>query len=148
MAMDTGMSGVGAKMEPKRMVGLTLFVFALTGGMFLSRVAATVFEKLKWNDPALLGIEDLTITSLVGFALSISVVLYCYFNPTIRAGSLDIAAELKRVTWPSFAETRVSTVAVIIASVVAATILATFDFFSSKVMTVWVPQILAWIARL
>jgi len=52
------------------------------------------------------------------------------------------------VTWPSLAETRVSTIAVIIASLVSALILFVFDFVASKVMTAWVPGLLGWLARL
>ena len=92
------------------------------------------------------GIEDLTLTSVVGFAIAVAFVLYLYFTPSMREGGLDIAAELKRVTWPSLAETRVSTIAVVIASLVAAIILFFFDFVASKLMTIWVPAGLRWIA--
>ena len=52
-----------------------------------------------------------------------------------------IATELMRVTWPSWEETRVSTFAVVIASVVAAVILFGIDTFSYKVMVDWLPAL-------
>ena len=43
--------------------------------------------------------------------------------------SLEIAAELRKVTWPSLAETRAATIAVIVASLIAAVLLGLFDVF-------------------
>jgi preprotein translocase subunit SecE len=48
--------------------------------------------------------------------------------PRTQAVSLEVALELKRVTWPSLRETRASTVAVVVASFIAAIVLGTFDF--------------------
>jgi len=134
---------IGSRMEPKRMVGIALFVFAVTGGMFLEQVLKAILGGLKWNDPTLLG--DITLTVLIGFGVAIGAAIYVYMNPKTREGGLEIAGELKRVTWPSVAETRVSTIAVVIASVVSSLILFFFDFIASKVMTIWVPAALRWI---
>ncbi|HEY3449126.1 MAG TPA: preprotein translocase subunit SecE [Myxococcales bacterium] len=141
--MDAAPS-IGSKMEPKRMVGIALVALAVTGGMFLDQVAKAIFAGLKLNDPQVL-VEDLTLTAIVGFAISAGVAIYVYMNPKLREGGLDIAAELKRVSWPSIAETRVSTIAVVIASLVSSLILFFFDFIASKVMTIWVPAGLRWI---
>ena len=141
--MDAAPS-IGSKMEPKRMVGIGLVALALAGGMFLDQVAKAIFAGLKLNDPQLIG-EDVTLTGLIGFALAVGIALYVYLNPKLREGGLDIAAELKRVSWPSIAETRVSTVAVVVASLVSSLILFFFDFIASKVMTIWVPAGLRWI---
>ena len=127
------------------MVGITLVALAVAGGMFLSAVAKAAFGALTWNDAAIFGIEDLTVTSVLGFALATGAALYVYLNPKLRAAGLDIAAELKRVSWPTLAETQVSTVAVVIASLVSSLVLFFFDFIASKVMTIWVPAALRWI---
>ncbi len=145
-ATGTTTSGVKTTFEPRRMVGITLFLFAIAGGMFLSKLVEVGMARLNWNDVEL--VEGLFVSNLVGFGLAAGGAVYCWMSASIRASSLEIASELKRVTWPTFAETRVSTVAVIIASVVSAAILFVFDFVSSKVMTVWVPQALAWLAKL
>jgi preprotein translocase subunit SecE len=129
------------------MVGVALFLFAVAGGMFLDRVAKAIFGALRWNDPQLVG-EDVTLTLLLGFGVAIAAALYVWFNQKLREGGLEIAAELKRVTWPSLAETRVSTIAVVIASLVASLVLFFFDFIASKVMTIWVPAGLRWITGL
>jgi preprotein translocase subunit SecE len=43
--------------------------------------------------------------------------------------SLEIVAELRKVSWPSFSETRAATIAVIVASLIAAVLLGLFDVF-------------------
>jgi preprotein translocase subunit SecE len=139
-------TGVGAKFEPRRIVGVSYVVFGLLGALIFGQLIGKLLELLRWNDPQLLGVTS--VSSLLGVVLGAGIMLFCYFNQRIYAGSLDIAAELKKVTWPSLAETRVSTIAVIIASVVSALILFFFDIVWSKVMTVWAPQFLGWLARL
>lgn len=141
--MDAAPS-IGSKMEPKRMVGIGLVCLALAGGMFLDQVAKAILAGLKLNDPQLIG-EDVTLTGLLGFGAAAALAIYAYMNPKLREGGLDIASELKRVSWPSMAETRVSTIAVVIASLVSALILFFFDFIASKVMTIWVPAGLRWL---
>lgn len=141
--MDAAPS-IGSKMEPKRMVGIGLVCLALAGGMFLDQVAQAIFAGLKLNDPQIIG-EDVTLTGLLGFGLAAALAIYVYMNAKLREGGLDIAAELKRVSWPSMAETRVSTIAVVIASLVSSLILFFFDFIASKVMTIWVPAGLRWL---
>jgi len=130
------------------MVGIAFVVFGFVGAMFLSRVLAQLLAAMRWNDPQLFGIEELTVSAVLGFAIAAGAAIACFMNPRIYAGSLDVATELKKVTWPSLAETRVSTIAVIIASFVSALILFFFDLISSKVMTEWVPGMLGWLAKL
>ena len=120
------------------MVGIALVVFAAAAGMFLDNVIGAIFNALKWNNATLLG-ESMTLSAVVGFVVAIAAAIYIWFSASLREGGLEIAAELKRVTWPSMAETRVSTIAVVIASLVAAIILFFFDFIASKAMTIWVP---------
>ena len=55
--------------------------------------------------------------------------------------SLEVANELMRVTWPSWEETRVSTFAVVVASVVAALVLFGIDTLSYKLMVDWLPTV-------
>jgi len=48
-------------------------------------------------------------------------------RPRTHEVSLEIASELRKVSWPSFAETRAATIAVIVASIIAAVLLGLFD---------------------
>ena len=149
MATDAASSAsVDNRLEPRRMVGLAFVVFAFTGAMVLSRLIAAILGGLKINDPQLLGIQELTLSSVLGTALAVAAAVIAWLNPKVQETSLEVASELKKVTWPSFAETKVSTIAVIIATLVAALVLFFFDFISSKLMTEWLPGVLTWFARL
>ena len=53
---------------------------------------------------------------------------------------IETASELMRVTWPSWEETKVSTIAVIVASLVAGVILFFIDTLSYKLMVEWLPM--------
>ena len=141
-AMEAASSGVGTKLEPRRLVGISFVVFAAVGALFLRQMVALLLGALRVSDPALLGVEGVTVSSLIGVLLAAGAALFCFFNQRIYAGSLNIATELKKVTWPSLAETRVSTIAVIIASLIAALVLFFFDLISSKVMTEGIPALL------
>jgi preprotein translocase subunit SecE len=55
--------------------------------------------------------------------------------------AIDIASELMKVTWPSWSETRASTVAVIVASLVAAAVLFFIDTIAYKLMVEWLPAV-------
>jgi preprotein translocase subunit SecE len=46
-----------------------------------------------------------------------------------------------KVTWPSWDETRVATVAVIVASAVAAVVLFGIDTVAAKLMVDWLPAL-------
>jgi preprotein translocase subunit SecE len=46
-----------------------------------------------------------------------------------------------RVTWPSWEETKVSTIAVVVASLVAGVVLFCIDSLSYKLMVEWLPAL-------
>jgi preprotein translocase subunit SecE len=57
----------------------------------------------------------------------VGVTLVLWFNRQVNRLGLEIASELRNVTWPSWPETRVSTIVVIVTTVVVALILGLFD---------------------
>ena len=62
-------------------------------------------------------------------------------NPKVKQLSLEVATELMRVTWPSSDDVRVSTIAVVVASLVAALILFGMDTLSYNLMVKWLPAV-------
>ena len=52
-----------------------------------------------------------------------------------------VATELMRVTWPSWEDVRVSTIAVVVASLVAAVLLFGMDTLSYNLMVKWLPAV-------
>jgi preprotein translocase SecE subunit len=65
---------------------------------------------------------------VLGSAISIGVGLFCWFDPRVRVPATQVIEELQRVTWPTFAETRAATVAVIVATAICAVLLGLFDY--------------------
>jgi preprotein translocase subunit SecE len=99
---------------------------ALALGVFLEKVLGLSFSYARWNDPAVLG-EDWTLTTVLGFALAVATALLVWRMPKTQTVSLEIASELNKVTWPTLRETRAATIAVVIATAIAAVILGAFD---------------------
>ena len=117
----------GTGIDPRRIVGLAIAVAAIFLGIFLSKVLELAFSYTRWNDFPVFG-EDWTITAVAGFGAAAVAALVAWRTPRLRTVSLEIAAELKKVTWPTLRETRAATVAVIAFSFVSAAILGLFDY--------------------
>ena len=127
--------------DPKRLV----VIFYLAGGvvllLFLDHLLSLTWARFGWADPTLIEGLDWKLTSMIGALLTIGAVIFCYVNPEVRQLSIEVATELMRVTWPSWAETRVSTIAVVVASGLAAIILFAIDTLAYKVMVDWLPAL-------
>ncbi len=119
-------------MDPKRMVGVFFVLAALAVGVFLEKILGLVFTYARWNDPAVFG-EDWTLTTVLGFAIAAVAAVVAWRTPRTQTVSLEIAGELKKVTWPTLRETRAATVAVVVATFVAAVILGVFDFVWARI---------------
>jgi preprotein translocase subunit SecE len=112
--------------DPKRIVAIFFFFAAIVVGIFLERVLAIAFSYARWSDVAVFG-DDWTLTTVLGYAVAAIGAVVAWRTPRIHAVSIQVAQELERVTWPSWRETRASTVAVIVFSFVAAALLGVFD---------------------
>ncbi len=129
------MDNVGGVDQPKRIIAIFYVVAALAVGLFLQKVLELSFGAFGINDFTVIG--DWTVSTILGFALEVAAAIVVWRIPKTQKVSLEIALELRRVTWPSLRETRASTIAVIIASFISAVILGVFDlvwsWISSKV---------------
>lgn len=116
---------VGGVEQPKRIVAIAYVVAALALGVFLEKVIELVLSYARVNDFAVIG--DWSLSTVLGFGLAAIAGVVVWRIPRTQTVSLEVALELQRVTWPSLRETRAATVAVIVASAVAAAILGIFD---------------------
>ncbi|WP_224248661.1 preprotein translocase subunit SecE [Hyalangium gracile] len=128
-------------MDPKRLVVIFLLLAGIVTALFLEHVLGLLWARFGWGDPSLVEGVDWQVSSLVGYLLAVGLAAFVWFNPKAHAVSIDIASELMKVTWPSWPETRTSTVAVIVASVVAAVILFCIDSIAYKLMVEWLPAV-------
>jgi len=123
--------GKATGIDPKRMVVIFFVLAALALGVFLEKILALVFTYARWNDPAVFG-EDWSLTTIVGFVIAAAAAVVAWRVPRTQTVSLEVASELKKVTWPTLRETRAATVAVVIATFAAAVLLGVFDYVWAK----------------
>ncbi len=116
--------------QPRRIVAIAYVLAAIVIGIFLEKVLAIAFSYARLNDFTVFG--DWTLSTVVGFAVAAVAAVVIWRIPKTQQVSLEIALELRRVTWPSLRETRAATVAVVVATVVAAVILGFFDLVWGK----------------
>ncbi len=112
----------GPGIDPKRIVAISFIFAAGLLGIFLEKVLGIVFSYARWNDVAVFG-EDWTLTTVIGYGIAAVAAVAAWRMPRTQAVGLEVAGELKRVTWPTLRETRAATVAVILFSLVAAALL-------------------------
>ena len=110
-----------------RLVAIAYFLFAVLIGMFLTEVLRMGWDWAGWVDTRIIG-EDWTLTSLIGFGISFVGAIAIWMRKDARDVSLEIVSELRKVTWPSAAETKAATIAVLVCTAIVAMILGIFDF--------------------
>jgi preprotein translocase subunit SecE len=121
------MNDVGGVEQPRRIVAIAYVLAAIALGIFLERVVGIVFDSLRINDYPIID-QDWTLATVIGFGLAAATALVVWRIPKTQTASLEVALELRRVTWPSLRETRAATIAVIVATFIASLILGFFDF--------------------
>jgi preprotein translocase subunit SecE len=117
-------------MTNTRLVAIGYVVLGLAAGTFLEHVLLAVLGSFGPTQPLtrpLVG--DYTWCTILGLAIAAGTALYLWLTPKTHEVSVEIAAELRKVSWPGLPETRAATIAVIVASVIAAILLGLFDVF-------------------
>jgi preprotein translocase subunit SecE len=117
----------GPGVDPKRIVAIFFVFAAVCLGIFLEKVLGLVFTYTRWNDFPVFG-DDWTLTTVVGYGIAAAAAVAVWRTPRLHSVSMEVAGELKKVTWPSLRETRAATVAVVAFSFVAAALLGLFDY--------------------
>jgi preprotein translocase subunit SecE len=141
MASEASEQANRAEIDPKRFVLISYLLLSLVLAFFFASILTQLFVALGIGPKQLIaGLELSTPAHLIGIALAVGTSAFCWTNPRIHGLSLEVATELKRVTWPSWEETRISTFAVVVASIVASVVLSTIDALSLRLMVDWLPM--------
>jgi preprotein translocase subunit SecE len=117
-------------MTNTRLVAIGYVVLALATGLFLEHVLLAAFGSFGPTQPLtrpLMG--EWTWCTVIGLGSVAVAAVWLWLTPKTHEVSLEIAAELRKVSWPNWPETRAATIAVIVASVIAAALLGLFDVF-------------------
>ena len=117
------------------LVGIFFVVAGLVVAWILSTAYATLFATLRINDTPLLG-DKVTLARVAGFATGALIAAVCFMWPKTKNFVGACAEELNKVNWPSWGETKISTVVVIVTSVIAAMILGVFDI-TFQILSNW-----------
>jgi len=94
------------------------------------------FYLLQWTTEWLWGYftrspSELYIT-LLSAVVTLGLFVYLYRNERVYGMATEVAAELKKVSWPNAKETRAATIVVIVMTIISATILGVFDLVWSQ----------------
>lgn len=128
-------------MDPKRLVVIFYFITAIIVALFLEHLLGLLWARFGWPDHEIFEGLGWRVSTVVGFVLAAGGAIFAYMHPVSHAWSMDVANELMKVTWPTWQETRSSTVAVVIASLVAAVILFFIDTIAYNLMVEWIPAV-------
>jgi len=130
-----------AEMDPRRLVVVSYLVFGLILTLFLGRLVELVMAQVGVGNGEIISGTSIKVADVIGFVLTAGLAAYAWTNPKVKGLSMEVATELMRVTWPSWEDVRVSTMAVVVASLVAAIILFGMDTLSYKLMVEWLPKL-------
>ena len=131
-----------AEMDPRRLVVVSYLVFGLILTLFLGRLVELLMGKVNFTNAEIIAGTGIKLADVLGFVLTAGGAVYAWTNPKVKQLSLEVATELMRVTWPSWEDVRVSTIAVVVASLVAAVILFGMDTLSFNLMVKWLPALM------
>jgi len=115
-------------MTNTRLIAIGYVVLAIATGLFLEHVLLAIFGSFGPTQPLtrpLVG--EWTWSTIIGLGSVAIAAVVLWTNPKTHEVSIEIASELRKVSWPSLAETRAATIAVIIASIISAVLLGLFD---------------------
>lgn len=130
-----------AGMDPRRLVVIFYLVFGIVLALFLEHVLALLFARFQMNDVEVVEGLGWKVSTIVGVLLAAGAMIGAWMHPVTKQLSLETASELMKVTWPTWGETRVATMAVVIASTVAAVLLFGIDTVAYKLMVEWLPTL-------
>jgi preprotein translocase subunit SecE len=136
---DASQQANRAGMNPSRLVVIFYLLSAIVCALFFEHIFGMLWAQLGWRDIEV--IEGWKTSTFLGVGLSGAAAIVCYVHPTVHRLSMEVANELMKVTWPSWRETRTSTTAVVVASILAALVLFGIDTVAYKMMVDWLPTL-------
>jgi len=111
----------------EKYVRIGFVVIGLLMWVVVAPALAGLFQLVNPNlDRMILGAR-FTVSDVLGMVCGVVTVVILWFNATVNQLGLEIGNELRNVTWPTWPETRVSTIVVIVTTVVISVILALMD---------------------
>jgi len=127
-------------MNLQRFVNIAYVIVGLVTWVISSRFLGWFFDLVLSNfDRPLIG-TNFSRSDLAGLVIGTAVGVALKMNQRVNTWALEVANELRKVTWPTWAETKLSTVVVIITSIIVSIVLGLFDALWG-VVTAWLYSI-------
>ena len=116
-------------MTNNRIVVIGYITIALLTGFFLEHLLAATFAIFSVTQPLTTGLggTEWSWASVFGLGIAAALGLYAWTNVVAHTYADEIVSELRKVNYPTLEETRAATIAVIVASLIAAVLLGAFD---------------------
>lgn len=112
----------------EKYVRLSFVVIGILAWAIVAALLGTVMSWISPNlDKPLLG-PQFAISDLLGLLAGLATTIVMWFNEPVNKLGNEVASELRNVTWPTWPETRVSTIVVVVTTLVVSLILGLFDF--------------------
>jgi len=78
----------------------------------------------------LLGLgENFTLAHLIGIVITLIIGWFCWRHENLNRSAHEVVEELRKVTWPTGAETQTATIVVIVATAAITLVLWMYDIF-------------------
>lgn len=129
-------------MSNQRLLAMGFIVIGVSVAFVLTKIGGLGLGWAGVADADIFG--GIRLSVLLGVAITAGLAVVAWMNPKVQEAGQGVAAELRKVTWPTWPEIRAATLAVLVFSVVAAVLLGVMDFLSSKVMADWIPVGIRW----
>src|SRR5690606_1749239 len=108
-------------MSNQRLLAIGFIVIGGSAAFVLERVTDLVLGLVGVMNGDVFG--GIHLSTLVGVALAVGLATLAWTNPRVQEAGQGVAGELRKVTWPTWPELRAATVAVVVATLIAAFLL-------------------------
>ena len=116
-------------MEVSRYVNLSYAIGFILAFVTLDKFVEAIWERFeRLPNYGIVG-DQITLTTIIALAAAIGVIAYCYKREDYRTYLTEVVLELKKVTWPTWDETKRATLVVILFTVVTSAFIWVADKF-------------------
>lgn len=135
-AKQTSSPGRVAKkpFDNMRILVVLHIVFGIIVWYIFSEGLQLLWAQMGWPSPRFFGISEARPPQLIAVGVACLSIAIVAFNSQVQTFANEVVNELRKVTWPSWKETRQTTLVVLVTTVVIALILGGWDFVFSKVI--------------
>jgi preprotein translocase subunit SecE len=113
-------------MGASRWVSIGFLLAGIVLAIVLSKALGGLLAWLRISDFALIG-TMVTLSTVIAWVVAAGLAFWFWRNEKYNGLANEVAQELKKVSWPTWVETRAATVVVIITTIIVSMILWMFD---------------------